>query len=154
MRFAVLLAVPATLLAPAAAQAAPTLMVTVAKPTVGYGAHHSIKGTLADGLTPLAAQPVVLEGRRYPYDGSYRVIAKATTDAKGDFTFKPKLDRDTVLRACLRLLAGARIRLPTKAAAGSTGPVCDRTSAPGTNLGALSADRPTRCAIPWLYAPE
>jgi hypothetical protein len=98
VRLAVLLAAPALLYAPASAQAAPTLMVTVAKPTVGYGAHHTITGTLADGLTPLAAQPVVLEGRRYPYDGSYRVIARAVTDAKGNFTFSPALDRDTVLR--------------------------------------------------------
>jgi hypothetical protein len=98
VRLAVLLSAPATLLAPAAAQAAPALVVTVAKPTVGYGAHHTINGTLADGLTPLPEQSVVLEGRRYPYDGSYRVIAKAVTDAKGNFTFTPKLDRDTVLR--------------------------------------------------------
>jgi hypothetical protein len=94
----VLLAVPALLLAPAAAQAAPTVMASVAEPTVGYGAHHTVNGTLADGLTPLAGQQVVLEGRRYPYDGSYRVIADALTDAKGNFRFSPKLDRNTVLR--------------------------------------------------------
>jgi hypothetical protein len=98
VRLAVLLAAPAALVAPAAAQAAPTLNATVAKPTVGYGAHHTVNGTLADGLTPLAGQQVVLEGRRYPYEGSYRVIAKALTDAKGNFTFSPALDRDTVLR--------------------------------------------------------
>jgi hypothetical protein len=98
VRLAVLLAAPAALLAPAAAQAAPALVVTVPKPSVGYGTAHTVMGTLADGLTPLAAQQVILEGRRYPYDGSYRVIAKSMTDAKGDFTFKPKLDRDTVLR--------------------------------------------------------
>jgi hypothetical protein len=98
VRLAVLLAAPAALLVPAAAQAAPALVVTVAKPTVGYGARHTVDGTLADGLTPLAEQQVVLEGRRYPYEGSYRVIAKAVTDAKGNFRFTPKLDRDTVLR--------------------------------------------------------
>lgn len=88
----------APLVAPAAAQAAPTLVVDVKKPTVGYGTRHTVTGTLADGLTPLAGQQVILEGRRYPYDGSYRVMAKALTDAKGNFTFKPKLDRDHVLR--------------------------------------------------------
>ena len=98
MRLAVLLALPGALLAPAAAQAAPTLVVDVPKPSVGYGARHTVMGTLADGLTPLPGQQVILEGRRYPYQGSYRVIAKTLTDAKGAFTFKPKLDRDHVLR--------------------------------------------------------
>jgi hypothetical protein len=98
MRPAVLLAAPAVLLAPASAQAAPALLVTVAKPSVGLGAAHTVTGTLADGLAPIAGQQVILEGRRYPYEGSYRVIAKATTDAEGDFRFKPRLDRDTILR--------------------------------------------------------
>jgi hypothetical protein len=98
VRPAVLLALPAMLLAPATAQAAPALVVDVAKPTVGFGAAHTVNGTLTDGLTALPGQQVILEGRRYPYDGSYRVIAKALTDAKGAFTFKPRLDRDTVLR--------------------------------------------------------
>jgi hypothetical protein len=91
-------AVAAALVAPATAQAAPTLVVDIAKPSVGYGARHTVTGTLADGLTPLAGQQVILEGRRYPYDGSYRVIAKTLTGAKGDFEFRPKLDRDHVLR--------------------------------------------------------
>jgi hypothetical protein len=98
VRLAVLLAAPAVLLAPASAEAAPALLVNVAKPSVGLGAAHTLTGTLADNLAPLAGQAVILEGRRYPYDGSYRVIARATTDAKGDFRFKPKLDRDTILR--------------------------------------------------------
>ena len=97
MRLAVVL-VAAALLAPATAQAAPTVVVDLKQPSVGYGAHHTVMGTLADGLTPLAGQQVILEGRRYPYEGSYRVIAKALTDAKGDFTFRPKLDRDHILR--------------------------------------------------------
>jgi hypothetical protein len=98
VRLAVLLAAPAGLLAPAAAHAAPALVVSVPKQSVGYGATHKVMGTLADGLAPLAGQQVILEGRRYPYDGSYRVIAKTVTDAKGNFTFRPKLDRDTILR--------------------------------------------------------
>ena len=40
----------------------------------------------------------MLEGRRYPYEGSYRVIARTTTDAEGKFTFKPELDRNHRLR--------------------------------------------------------
>jgi hypothetical protein len=51
-----------------------------------------------DGTTGLGAQEVVLEGRRYPYEGSYRVIARTTTDAAGKFSFKPELDRNHKLR--------------------------------------------------------
>ena len=40
----------------------------------------------------------MLEGRRYPYEGSYRVIARTTTDADGKFAFKPELDRNHRLR--------------------------------------------------------
>ena len=36
-----------------------------------------VTATLADGATPLADQEVVLEGLRYPYEGSYRVIDRA-----------------------------------------------------------------------------
>ncbi len=63
-----------------------------------YGASHTITGTLVDGDVALGAQEVVLEGRRYPYEGSYRVIARTTTDADGEFTFKPELDRNHRLR--------------------------------------------------------
>jgi hypothetical protein len=97
VRLAVALAA-AALAAPATAQAAPTLVIDLAKPSVGYGARHTVTGTLADGLSPLADQQVILEARRYPYQGSYRVLAKALTDAKGDFTFTPKLDRNHELR--------------------------------------------------------
>jgi hypothetical protein len=86
------------LAAPATAHAAPTLVVDVQKPAVGYGSRHTVTGTLADGATALPGQEVILEGRRYPYEGSYRVIAHATTDASGRFAFKPKLDRNHVLR--------------------------------------------------------
>jgi hypothetical protein len=98
VRFAVVVIVATSLLAPATAEAAPTLAIELAQQTVGYGSRHTLAGTLADGLTPLAAQQVILEGRRYPYEGSYRVMAKTLTDAKGNFTFRPKLDRNHILR--------------------------------------------------------
>ena len=63
-----------------------------------YGAAHTVSGTLVDGTTPLAGQEVVLEGRRYPYEGSYRVIDRQTTDSAGKFSFKPELDRNHRLR--------------------------------------------------------
>jgi hypothetical protein len=94
---AVLLLAP-LLIAPAAAQAAPALDVQLAKPSVRFGAAHSLTGTLADGSAPLAAQEVVLEGRRFPYHGGYRVISRTVTDAAGAFAFKPVLDRNHQLR--------------------------------------------------------
>ena len=75
---------------PASAHAAPVARRRRSrKPSVRYGAAHTVTGTLPDGTTPLAGQEVVLEGRRYPYEGSYRVIARTTTDAEGEFTFRP-----------------------------------------------------------------
>ena len=58
-----------------------------------YGFYTSMLewGKLQDGLMPLANQQVILEGRRYPYEGRYRAIAKARTDAKGSFTFRPTI---------------------------------------------------------------
>jgi hypothetical protein len=82
----------------AAAHAAPALEIHLAKPAVRYGAVHTVTGRLADGATPLAGQPVVLEGQRYPFQGSFRELARSTTDAKGEFAFRPALDRNHRLR--------------------------------------------------------
>lgn len=99
MRSAVLILLVAALLAPASAQAIPTIAVELEHQSVRYGASHTLSGTLADGAVGLGAQEVVLEGRRYPFQGSYRVIARTTTDSSGKFSFKPKLDRNHRLRA-------------------------------------------------------
>jgi hypothetical protein len=88
----------AALALPASAAAAPTLGATLETSSVRYGDTHTVAGTLVDGATPLGAQEVVLEGRRYPYEGSYRVIARTTTDAEGRFSFEPELDRNHRLR--------------------------------------------------------
>jgi hypothetical protein len=88
----VALAVPAT------AQADPALDVDLARESVRYGATHRLTGTLMDGDVALGAQQVVLEGRRYPYEGSYRVIARTTTDEDGEFSFRPRLNRNHRLR--------------------------------------------------------
>jgi hypothetical protein len=93
-----LLAVFVLLALPASASAAPALELTIAKPAVRYGATHSVTGTLMDGTTPLAGQEIVLEGQRYPFHGSFREIARTTTDEKGEFAFRPSLDRNHRLR--------------------------------------------------------
>ena len=98
MRSAVLIPLAAAFALPANAVAAPALTSKLEHNSVRYGAAHHVTGTLLDGTTPLANQDIVLEGRRYPYDGSYRVIERATTDAKGAFDFKAELDRNHRLR--------------------------------------------------------
>jgi hypothetical protein len=98
MRFAVVAVLAALLAVPASAQAGPLLKAKLERESVRYGRAHQITGTLRDDTTPLADQPVVLEGKRYPYEGSYRVIDRTTTDAEGAFSFKSKLDRNHRLR--------------------------------------------------------
>jgi hypothetical protein len=92
------LAVALLLALPASASAAPAIELHVAKASVRYGAAHTVTGSLMDGATPLAGQEIVLEGQRYPFHGSFRELARATTDAKGEFAFKPVLDRNHRLR--------------------------------------------------------
>ena len=83
---------------PSNALAAPLLTVKLQDRSVRYGAKHDVTGTLVDGTTALANQEVVLEGQRYPYEGSYRVIERAKTGADGTFEFTPALDRNHRLR--------------------------------------------------------
>jgi hypothetical protein len=85
-------AIAALALVPASASAAPVLSVKLTRDSVRYGAEHRLTGTLA-------GQEIVLEGRRYPYEGSYRVITRATTDAEGKFELEAELDRNHRLRA-------------------------------------------------------
>lgn len=99
MRVALLAVLAAALVLPASAAAAPAITLEIQRASVRYGAAHHLSGTLADGPLPLAAQEVVLEGKRYPYRGSYRLIARTTTDAQGHFEFRRKLDRNHRLRA-------------------------------------------------------
>jgi hypothetical protein len=95
---AVLAVLAAALAAPASASAAPLLEVEVQRAAVRYGSAHTLEGTLTDGGQGIAGQEVVLEGRRYPYEGSYRVIERVTTGLDGSYAFKVKLDRNHRLR--------------------------------------------------------
>lgn|GEM_PF-3507480 len=94
---AVLLLAP-TLALPATARATPLLAAKLASADVRYGVAHRLSGTLTDGGRPLAGQPVVLEGQRFPFEGSFREIARATTAADGAFSFGAQLDRNHRLR--------------------------------------------------------
>jgi len=86
------------LAAPASAHAAPLLTVDLDRQSVRYGGAHRIDGTLTDGTAMLKGQEVVLEGRRYPYEGSYRVIERTKTNEEGEFRFSAELDRNHRLR--------------------------------------------------------
>jgi hypothetical protein len=97
-RMRLILALAVLLALPASASAAPTLELKLGKPAVRYGATHTVTGTLTDGTTPLPGQPIVLEGQRYPFQGSFRELARATTGPNGEFAFKPALDRNHKLR--------------------------------------------------------
>ena len=86
------------LVLPASAHADPLLDADVARESVRYGQAHRVDGTLTDGTAALAGKAVVLEGRRYPYEGSYRVIERTTTNDEGEFRFDTELDRNHRLR--------------------------------------------------------
>lgn len=98
MRLVLIAVLAAALAVPASASAAPALKVELERPDVRYGSAHTVSGTLTDATTGIAGQEVVLEGRRYPYEGSYRVIERAATALDGSFEFKARLDRNHRLR--------------------------------------------------------
>jgi hypothetical protein len=86
------------LLAAPAADAAVTVAMTVTPEETSYGETTEITGTaLLDGA-PFAGQPVQLEGRRYPFEDEYEVLATGTTADDGTYAFERELDRNWDLR--------------------------------------------------------
>jgi hypothetical protein len=68
---------------------------------VQFGKAVDLRGTAADGSTPLAGREVRLEVRRFPYRGAWKPRGTRTTDARGEFGFTPKLDRNHEVRVRL-----------------------------------------------------
>jgi hypothetical protein len=95
----VVLALALLALAAPAAAASPGLTLTIAKPERVFGQRHALSGVLADGTTAMPNQIVVLEGIRAPQVHGFRELARTVTDAKGQFRFTLKLDRNYRLRA-------------------------------------------------------
>ena len=131
----------ALLVAPASASAAPLLRRrSSTRDSVRYGAEHRTHRDAARRHdAALAGQEIVLEGRRYPYEGSYRVIARTTTDAEGKFELEPS---STATTAC----ASPRPLWPDFAA--SCGPTCcPSSSSPSARCGPAScgSTSATRC---------
>jgi hypothetical protein len=73
------------LAAPATAAAAGELTVS---PSSGrFGDSRRVEGRITDAAgTPLAAQPVSIEARLWPFTGAFAPVAAATTDAAGRFS--------------------------------------------------------------------
>jgi|SRR4051794_1882271 hypothetical protein len=86
-------------LAPAAQAAELTIRLHEGERGVHFGQRHRITGTLtSDGTTPLAGQQIVLEGKPFPYDDSFKALSTTTTAADGTFAFRRRLSRNTKLR--------------------------------------------------------
>ena len=94
----VLLAILVLAFGAPAAQAAVTVDMRVSPEEIRYGSAARITGTaLLDGA-PFAGRTVRLEGRRYPFDGGFRVLGETVTAADGGYRFERELDRNWVLR--------------------------------------------------------
>ena len=90
------------LAAAAPAAAAPDVSLDV-DPLSGvqFGKRIDVTGTATDGATPLAGRQVRLESRRFPYRGAWKLRGTRTTNARGEFAFAPRLDRNHEVRVRL-----------------------------------------------------
>jgi hypothetical protein len=81
-----------------AAHAAVTVDMKLDPEEARYGEATEITGTALQDGVPFAGQPVVLEGRRYPFDDEFAVLEEAVTAADGTYEFSRELDRNWDLR--------------------------------------------------------
>jgi Carboxypeptidase regulatory-like domain len=97
---ALLLAALLALAAPAAASAAE---VTLDEPAeTRFGDPTELTGTVKDAAgVPMPDARVTLVGRRYPFNGEFRRVATATTDAAGAFRFERDFERNWQVRVTL-----------------------------------------------------
>jgi hypothetical protein len=86
------------LLAAPAADAAVTVSMAVKPEETTYGDPTQITGTALQDGAPFAGQPVVLEGRRYPFEDEFQALETGTTGADGAYAFERELDRNWDLR--------------------------------------------------------
>jgi hypothetical protein len=106
----VLLAILILVFGAPAAQAAVTVDMRVSPAEIRYGEPAQITGTaLLDGA-PFASRRVRLEGRRYPFEGGFRVLDETVTAADGGYRFERELDRNWVLRVRVGDAVSKRVR--------------------------------------------
>jgi hypothetical protein len=86
------------LILPATASAA-EVSLSLENAEVQFGTAHRAGGRLVEGTSPLAGRTIQLQGRPYPYDGPFKTLATATTEANGAFTFVRRFDRNMQLQA-------------------------------------------------------
>jgi hypothetical protein len=87
------------LILPAGASAADLRLALVTDEGVQFGTPHELTGSLREGTTPLAGQPIELQGRAYPYKSDFKTLATAKTRADGTFSFERRFDRNMDVRA-------------------------------------------------------
>lgn len=93
-----------------AAHAAVTVDMQVEPDETRYGEATEITGTaLLDGA-PYVGQPVVLEGRRYPFEREFEVVDETMTAADGTYAFERELDRNWDLRVRVAEAVSSRER--------------------------------------------
>jgi hypothetical protein len=113
LRRLLLLPLLVLVLAPAAHAAELTIRVDEGDRGVHFGERHAVNGTLtSDGRMPLAGQPVILQGRPFPFDDPFEQLGTAKTAADGTFSFATELTRNTKLRVLAPAL-GTRSRQVT-----------------------------------------
>jgi hypothetical protein len=86
------------LLAAPAAQAAVTVSIKLAPADAQFGESTKISGTVLSDGVPLAAQPVELDVRRYPFDAPFAPLDTTTTAADGTYAFEQAISRNAQFR--------------------------------------------------------
>jgi hypothetical protein len=106
----VLLATLALLIAAPAASAATTVSIRVSPSETQFGSTTTITGTLAVDGAAVAAQPVTLEGRPYPYGADFAPVVTGTTGPDGRYTFAQHLRRNWQFRVAATGATSKRVR--------------------------------------------
>jgi hypothetical protein len=109
------------LLVAAPSAAAAEIGIELSPSDARYGDTTAVTGTVTDDAgAPMAGAEVVLTGRRYPFDGEFRFVARAVTDAQGAYRFEREFDRNWQVRVLMgeedrsrtaKVYVGPRIRL-------------------------------------------
>jgi hypothetical protein len=114
-----LLAAPLALAAAPAASAA-EIELELSPQEARYGSPTEMTGRVTDdAAAPVPGAQLTLVGRRYPFDGEFRSVARAVTDAQGAYRFERAFDRNWQVRVLLgedrsktaKVYVGPRIRL-------------------------------------------
>jgi hypothetical protein len=96
---ALIIALLALAVAPAAASAAVVNIHVTPKGGADFGETHAVTGSLTGPYgAPLVGRPVELEIRRYPYKGPFTSVATAMTGLDGRFAFERAFDRNHQVR--------------------------------------------------------